>query len=141
MQTGRIAWIVVALAMVGYLAIARVLGDVYPFSTFSMYGGATLDSASRIVVVGDGGAAEIESFATLACDREIDVAPLACVEEWPYTHFPAVDQQAAAAIAARSGPPGRGHAVAIVRRIWRFDASGSPVIARDCELARCEATR
>jgi hypothetical protein len=136
----RTAWSVVAIAMLGYLAIARVLGDVYPFSTFSMYGGATLESASRIVVVAADGAAEIESFATLACDREIDVAPLACAHEWPYAHFPAVDEEAAAAIAARASPRGAGEPVAVVRRIWRFDADGLPV-ASDCELARCEATR
>lgn len=118
-----------------YVVIARGVGNLYPFSTFEMYGGTQLGSASRIVVRTDDGVAEVERFESWRCETPPDPDPRICREAWPYFHIEAVDRTAVAWIAAAPPPRGQGRAVTVIRRVWRL----APVFdVHDCVLAACE---
>ncbi|HWB77798.1 MAG TPA: hypothetical protein VG755_22680 [Nannocystaceae bacterium] len=129
----------VAIAMLGYLAAARGVGNLYPFSTFEMYGATRLVDASRIVVREGDDVHELDRFAHWRCDRVPDPDPRSCVASWPFFHIEAADRAAIDRIASASAPIGDASTVEIVRRVWRLD--GDAVRVEDCELARCEAAR
>lgn len=120
-----------------YLAIARALGNVYPFSTFEMYGGTRLTSASRIAVVVDGEVHEVERFDRWRCEAPPDPDPRRCTQQWPFFHVEARDREALAHVERAMAPAGEGRDAMLVRRVWRVPEDGAPVI-EDCELARCE---
>ena len=118
-----------------YALTARGVGNLYPFSTFEMYGSTTTASASRIVVREGGEDHEVREYAGFDCDRPVSPDPRACLEQWPFAHLPAVDAATARAINRSSG---RGVEVEVVRRIWRFEPEETVV---DCVLAVCRAER
>lgn len=122
-----------------YVLAARGAGNVYPFSTFEMYGSTPLDSASRIVVRDGDEVHEVERFARWSCDRVPTEDPRACSREWPFFHMEGVDRATLRRVREAEVPGDGARSVALVRRIWRLRADGPPTIA-DCELARCEAS-
>jgi hypothetical protein len=127
----------VAIALLGYLAAARGVGNLYPFSTFEMYGASPLVDASRIIAITDEGPRELERFSGWRCEVAPDPDPRVCGASWPFFHIEAVDRAAVDRVAAAAAPGADAREVVIVRRIWRLDRS--PVHVEDCELARCEA--
>lgn len=121
------------------LAVAFGVGNLYPFSTFEMYGGTRLTSASRIGVrVGDQ-VVEIREFSRWRCQAPPDPSPQACPREWPMQHIEAIDREAVAWIAAAGDPGADGVPVEVVRRIWRWESDDGRASVSDCVLARCEA--
>lgn len=129
-------WLIRALLWtVAYAAIARGVGNLYPFSTFEMYGGTQLGSASRIAVRTDDGVAEVERFTRWRCATPPDPDPRTCREAWPYFHIEAVDRTAVAWIAAAPPPQGTGRSAEVIRRVWRLVPTRE---IHDCVLAVCE---
>ena len=127
--------------MVIYVVSARGLGNVYPVSTFEMYGGSTMRAASRIVARSESGeAVELRTYSRWRCDRFVDPAPQACLASWPYDHQPSVDERAAAAINRAPKPVAETVRVEVVRRIWRLHPDEPEPSVSDCVLARCEAS-
>jgi hypothetical protein len=128
----RLAWI----AFATYVAAAVGAHNLYPLSTFEMYGATPLATASRIVVIDGDTAREVERYEHWRCDVEPSPEPRACLATWPFFHMEAVDRAAVDRVRV-AGPPQRGREVALVRRIWRFTEADEPAI-EDCVLARCE---
>ena len=124
-----------------YVAASRGVGNLYPWSSFEMYGATRLTSASRIAVRledGDGqdGVVEIERFSRWRCAARPVVDPRRCVGQWPYFHVEARDLEVLAHIDAAGDPGDAGRPAVVVRRVWRL--GDGPAQAEDCELARCE---
>lgn len=124
--------------LAAYVAAARGVGNLYPFSTFEMYGGTRLTTASRIAVVDADGVHEVERFLRWRCAAPIDVDPRRCTKEWPYFHVEARDREVLAHIERAPEPGNDARDVNLIRRVWRATEDG-PMIASDCKLARCEA--
>lgn len=118
-----------------YVVVARGVGNLYPFSTFEMYGGTRLGSASRIAVEVDGELVEVERFTRWRCTTPPDPDPRQCREAWPFFHIEAVDRGAVAWIEAAPPPQRDARTATVVRRVWRL----SPRFEiHDCALAICE---
>ncbi len=132
MTVSRLRWI----AFATYVVAALGAHNLYPLSTFEMYGGTPLASASRIVVLDGDAPREVERFDRWRCDEPPSPEPQACLAAWPFFHMEAVDRAAIEHVRGASAPV-RGHEVTIVRRIWRFSSADAPTI-EDCVLARCE---
>jgi hypothetical protein len=129
----------VAIAMLAYLAAARGVGNLYPFSTFEMYGATRLVDASRIVVREGDEVHELDRFSQWRCDRAPEPDPRSCVASWPFFHIEAIDRAAIDRVTSAPAPKSAAIEVELVRRVWRLD--GDAVRVEDCELARCEAAR
>ena len=137
-MTARPGLLFAAMLMGTYVLAARGVGNLFPISTFEMYGRSAPGSASRIVVRrAGGGLEEVTAFEAFECSEPIDGDPIACLDAWPYEHVPAEDEGAVAHVrdhAARLD--GAGESVEIVRRIWRLRGETAPEV-EDCALARC----
>jgi len=131
----------VAIAMVGYVVAARGVGNLYPFSTFEMYGATRLVDASRIVAIGQDGPHEVERYSRWRCDPAPDPDPRTCDESWPFFHIEASDRAAIDHVRSAAAPASGASSVVLVRRVWRLDERDASVRVEDCELARCEAER
>ncbi|MBC8066703.1 MAG: hypothetical protein IAG13_00085 [Deltaproteobacteria bacterium] len=128
-----------AIALLGYLAIARGVGNLYPFSTFEMYGATPLVDASRIVALTDDGPRELVEFSRWRCALPPDPDPRACAASWPFFHIEAIDRAAIDRVRSAAPPVGAATQVVIVRRVWRLGEGDAALAIEDCELARCEA--
>ena len=126
------------LAFATYLAAALGAGNLYPFSTFEMYGSTSLDSASRIVVREGDVVHEIERFSQWRCEAPPSADPRVCLASWPFFHMEAVDRAAIERVRSGAEPGDGAASVEVVRRIWRLSSASTPVV-EDCVLARCEA--
>lgn len=127
--------------VVVYVVAARGIGNLFPLSTFEMYGSEAADSASRIVVRdAQGRLVEVDDFTALECSDSPSADVTACVDQWPFGYTPAEDNKAIAHVGAASPVGAGGETVAIVRRIWRFDSEGPPTHV-DCTLAMCRGRR
>lgn len=131
----------VAITLFGYVVAARGVGNLYPLSTFEMYGATRLVDASRIVVIAQGEPHEVERFSKWRCDREPDPDPHRCDESWPFFHIEASDRAAIDRVRNAASPGADAIAVVLVRRIWRLGERDGEVAVEDCELARCEVER
>lgn len=125
-----------AMLALAYVATSRGVGNLYPWSSFEMYGATRLTTASRIAVRVDGRVAEIERFSRWRCEAPPVVDPRRCVGQWPYFHVEARDLEVLAHIDAAGDPGDAGRPAVVVRRVWRL--GDGPAQAEDCELARCE---
>lgn len=136
------------LVLVGYLATARLVENLYPFSTFPMYAGERSDSASRLVArEADGSVHEASEYAAWSCEEEVDLSREhdRCGALPRYSTIPYIDREIVESIRSRSqgsqGASGAGVHVTIVRRVFRFpDGPGAPSV-EDCEVGRCKAVR
>lgn len=128
------------LALLGYLALARAAGNLFPLSSFNMYSTERLDSPSRIVARdAQGRVHELDHYVAWDCPTPPDIRPAACPAQWPFYHVPYLDREAAdllhdRAAAAPGAPP-----VVVVRRVFRLaDRTGDPTV-HDCPLVTCRA--
>ena len=127
----------------GYLLIARIVGDFYPFSTFSMYANVRSTSASH-VVVRDSAAAlhEVYEYASFSCKAAIDVDPPRCRASRDFESIGYIDRDIKEYIEKYSTPNlEMGEPVELVRHIWRFQDGSGEVLLEDCLLQRCQAVR
>jgi hypothetical protein len=131
-----------AAVLATYLLVAQGIGDLYPFSTFSMYSAHPTDSGSRIVARDASGALrELSAYERWTCPRDGALEQIdACGE---VTTIDYLDREAREYLAEHAGPdapaPPGSEPVEVVRRIWRF--GGEAPLVRDCPLARCRAVR
>jgi hypothetical protein len=128
-------WVLLAT----YVLAARGAGNLYPLSTFDMYGKTALDSASRIVARDGEELREIERYEHWRCETQPSPDPHECPREWPFVHLESVDRAAIRRVREADPPKDGARPVAIVRRIWRFSGDDPPTTV-DCVLARCEAS-
>ena len=122
-----------------YVLAARGAGNLYPFSTFEMYGSTALDSASRIVVRDGESVREVERYARWRCDPPPVEDPRVCARQWPFFHMESVDRAALRRVREAEAPTDDAHEVELVRRIWRFPPDEPPTIT-DCVITRCEVS-
>ena len=127
MTRGRFA----AGVLAGYVAIAFLVGNRYPFSVFDMYSRST-DNGSRIVARAEGRIEEVDRFVAWSCQGEPDL----CAGRDVSTTGP-VDGEILGWVRSHTGEGTI--AVELVRRIWRF--SGDQVRVEDCLIQRCRAVR
>jgi hypothetical protein len=132
-----------ALALGGYFCLARVVGDLYPFSTFGMYSRLPPRSASRIVALDTTGTPhELTAFDRFDdCVPPVDTSLARCIEDGQVYTIDYVDREAQATILARTGESRDGESIEIVRRIWRLDPSRAGSPSDDCLISRCRAER
>ena len=129
---------VATFSLVGYFLIARVVGNVYPFSTFPMYSGRHAPSGSRIVAKDvAGGLHEVTDGEAWECDSGA-LSARGCVDDSVY-YIGYVDREAIDFVRAHAGPDPRAAPVELVRHIWSFPADRGPPMTRDCILGRCRA--
>jgi hypothetical protein len=128
------------LALLGYLALARAAGNLYPFSSFNMYSTERLASASRVVARDEHGAVhELDEYSGWDCPAPPDLAPHSCPAQWPFYYIPYLDREAADLLRDRAASLPDAPMVTLIRRVWRLgDRPGAPPI-EDCVLRTCRA--
>jgi hypothetical protein len=120
--------------LVGYVAIAFLVGNRYPFSVFDMYS-RTTDNGSRIVARVEGRVEEVDRFVSWRCEGE----PESCDQEGAISTTEPVDREILGWVHAHAGDSPAAISVELVRRIWRF--SRDAVRVEDCLVQRCRAVR
>jgi hypothetical protein len=129
---------------VGYVAVARAVQDLYPFSVFEMFAD-TMTSSSRLVArLPDGNAAEVERFVHWQCDEPIDEDPVRCGPLGSFGYTPYRDRELADWVRRherRDDAPGGAEALELTRRIYRVTGVPGPLSVEDCVLASCRAVR
>lgn len=136
-------WLGAVCVFAAYVAIARGLGNGYPFSTFDMYADVTEHSASRVLAREESGEVhELRAYEAYRCDGPLELQPAACERNGRYYRIDYVDREAAEYLADQATVPARGEPrrVDVVRRIWRFRGPGEPEV-EDCPVATCRAVR
>ena len=147
----RAAVAVAALSFVGYFVVARIVGNVYPFSTFPMYAGEHRSTGSRIVAKDEAqGLHEVSDGSAWVCDaapaeglRPGETPPLAldpygCSGGGVYT-ITYVDRDAIDYVRTHGGVDPRARPVELVRHIWTFPDDRGPPATSDCHMASCRA--
>jgi hypothetical protein len=132
---------VASIALLGYALIARIVDNLYPFSTFSMYATRSPWSASRILARDDDGRIfDVDAFRTWDCPTSVPLEPSACPAELvPFDYIPQTDRQTAEIIVARRAPGGE--SVEVIRRVWLLSGGAGPPGFVDCVLLKCRAVR
>jgi hypothetical protein len=124
------------IALACYFCVARGVGNLYPFSTFSMYSGQVASSASRVAVRVGGELREVTDFEGWELAEPLELGPEACSDLPAYYTIGYLDDEAAAHIEGHRGTGTQ--SVELVRHIWRF--SGPDVREEECVLHRAKAT-
>jgi hypothetical protein len=140
--------IVALLVLAGYFIVARLVENLYPFSTFPMYAAEREATASRILARElDGSVHEIDEYAAWSCEEPLDLAaePDRCAALARYATIPYIDREIEARIrelerAAPMADPA-GAPVTLVRRVFRFPDGPGKARVEDCALGRCKAVR
>jgi len=145
----RTATLVAALAFGSYFTVARIVGNVYPFSIFPMYAGQHRTTGSRIVVKDESQALhEVSDGLAWTCDdaAEAGVPPggapspaldaYACTGSDVYS-ITYVDREAIEYIRTHPGSDPRAQPVELVRHIWSFPDERNPPTTHDCHVAFC----
>lgn len=157
-QAGHGSWIrraardpralVALIVLAGYFSVARLVENLYPFSTFPMYAAEHEATASRILArERDGSVHEIEEYDALSCEEPLDLAaePDRCAALGRYATIPYIDREIEALLrereraAAPADPAGA--PVTLVRRVFRFPDGPGEARVEDCALGRCKAVR
>ncbi|APR79814.1 Hypothetical protein A7982_05161 [Minicystis rosea] len=135
-------WITV-LVMGGYLLVARLVGNVYPFSTFSMYSEMQTDSASHLVARDRTGKLhDVTAYDGWSCPEPLDIDPPRCREPNPFSSIGYIDRASLEHVrASHATHDGQAEPVDLVRHIWRFQKGSGDVRTEDCLLAQCQAVR
>ena len=132
-------WITV-LVMGGYFLIARVVGNLYPFSTFSMYSAAKSESASHIVARDRAGTLHaVLEYEGWSCPEPLDIDPPRCRAAARFSSIGYIDRRILEHV--RGHRSTGGEPVELVRHIWRFQDGSGDVRTEDCVLAQCQAVR
>ena len=122
------------LALVGYLAAARGVENLYPLSTFPMYSGSGGPAASRVMARTAGGDfVEVTDLDAWDCPSLPRLEDVQCAGS---DNIPYLDREREEHIRAH---PGTGGApVEVVRRVFSFDGAQRSAF---CPIARCTAKR
>lgn len=123
-----------ALVFIGYSAVARSVGNLYPFSIFPMYAGKAGDATSRVMVRGaDGAYEEVPRYEGFACESlpVLETTTCAGVAGIPY-----IDREREQHIREHAGTGGQ--PVELVRRVFSFDGKSRP---SHCVSTRCTAVK
>lgn len=127
----------VVLTIITYCALARLIDNLYPFSTFPMYS-HTERSASRIVVRDAQGVEhEVEDYHHWHCPEPLDLSPKSCGNLKPFTWIKYLNQDFIDYISSHSTTRHEGDPVTIMRKIWYF-IDGQTEVAY-CPLQDCTA--
>lgn len=131
------------LVMGGYFAIARLVDNLYPFSTFSMYSAARSEAASHVVARdGAGKLHPVFEYEAWSCPEPLDIDPPRCRAAGPFGSIEYIDRgivQHVQRPRSAGAPPGE--PLDLVRHIWRFQDGSGDVRTEDCLIARCQAAR
>ena len=128
-----------ALLLLGYMAIANTVQQLYPFSVFDMYAHEAT-SASRIAVrSASGDLSEIFAWSDWQCDGPLTVqtAPDHAARS-PYS-IPYRDREAQEWLIAHQGHGGQ--PVDIVRHIWWLHSEPGQPETEDRLIRHCTAVR
>jgi hypothetical protein len=110
---------------------------VYPFDTFSMYGGMPgKDSTALLIRDGDGTVHRVTAFRAFSCAEPLPDASKtvpACPRAIPYLHDDIVHY-----IESHRGPGRR--EVELIARSWEIRSGAPPVQAPDCVVAHCKVS-
>lgn len=128
------------VVLVGYSAVAWVVGSFYPFSVFPMYAQAPQQRrAARLGArTAAGDMVELTRYRAFDCDRALDPDGFDAVCG-ARAYAPAyLDDELSHHVVARSAEVPHGEPIEIVRRVWTIAEDGS-LSSDDCVLARCTA--
>lgn len=109
---------------------------VYPFDTFSMYGGMPgKESTALLIRDRDGRVQRVTAFQTFSCDGSLagTTAGPACPQSIPYLH-----EDLLRYIERHRGPAHRD--VDLIARTWDIRSGSPPVRTSDCVVARCKVS-
>lgn len=141
----RPAALLATIVLLGYVGVSRGVGDLYPFSTFSMYARSGREAVSRIVArTADGQAHPVRAFTDWSCDGPIKPRPARCEALGDFDAC-YLDTEDLVHLEAHRAPDGGDAAgaepVELTRRVWRFRGAPGPLTSEDCLLHRCRARR
>lgn len=129
----------VLLATATYVIASRVLGEQYPVGPLSMFSGG-LRVASRIVArTGDGRLCELSSFEGWSCPGPLDFRAASNPQCLAGAEHAESDRKAESALRASAGGGEPGAPIQVIRRSFRVERTGGPVLIEDCPLAACTA--
>ena len=109
---------------------------VYPFDTFSMYGGMPgNDSTALLIRDGDGNVHRVTAFHAFSCGEPVPDASTVstCPHSIPYLHDDLVHY-----IESHPGPGRRD--VELIARTWDIRSGAAPVQKSDCVVAHCKVS-
>ncbi|MFO0548834.1 MAG: hypothetical protein U0271_10625 [Polyangiaceae bacterium] len=90
-RTTRAVLATTLFVFAGYVGLARIVENLYPLSTFSMYAGEHMDTASRLLArEADGTVHELDRYASFRCDPPVDLSTehVVCGDLGPYYTIP-----------------------------------------------------
>ena len=127
------------LVLVGYVAIASTVQQLYPFSVFDMYAHPAT-SASRIAVRDAAGVvSEVSAWTDWQCDGPFALAGAPDHDDRSPYSIPYRDREAQEWLTAHRGAGTQ--AVAIVRHIWWLQPQPGQAEIEDRVLLHCKARR
>lgn len=127
----------VLLTLIAYCALARLVDNLYPFSTFPMYS-YNQNSASRIIVRGARAAEhEIKDYDRWHCPEPLDPSSRACDDLKQFDRIAYLDQEIVDYLSSHSAVSPEGDPVTIIRKIWYLNAGKTETAY--CPLQTCTA--
>jgi hypothetical protein len=128
--------VIAASFIVAYVGVAHGLGEQYPFSPLHMFSSGK-EVMGQIVARGPDGLHPVGDYAQFHCDGPMDfTASIACGD---MGHQSEEDRLSSDYVNAHLGPVRGGDPVGVVRRIFRIEQPGGPLVTTECELAHCTA--
>lgn len=134
-----VAWAV----LLTYLAAGRIVRNFFPVSVFDMYQARAEDVSTRILFLNDAGeSTRLSTWSQFHCAPAHPVfAEVTNQCGFDFRPIPYVARDQQRYFDAHQHARSEGDGVRIVARAyWLSDVEGRP-LHRDCELARCQATR
>jgi hypothetical protein len=139
----RAAPVVTVMAFAGYFLISRVVLNLFPFSSFSMFASAAASEgeevrACHLLAIGpDGRALDVTRFRAWDCPPWEDAAR-SSIEQLGCGPHHNVEEHIRVYLAAERGADPDAEPVSLVRRMWAL-RRGEVAIPRDVPVASCRA--
>ena len=130
------------LVCAAYFTVARVAGNLYPFSTFSMYSHHALGHPSRILARdAAGGLHEVDAFEAWSCPPMPPLEQTRCDGRSDVETIEYLDRDADAYVRAHAAKAPGGEPVDVVRHVWIFPEGDGAPRTEDCLVVHCTAER
>lgn len=132
----------VALAMLGYVAVSRKVGEQYPFGPLSMFSSGLRVASHIVAKAPDGRLCELSAFEGWSCEGKIDFRAASNPQCRMGAEHPENDRKAEGRL--RAGADGSAGApvsrIEVIRRSFHAEQTGGPIAVEDCLLVVCDAT-
>lgn len=119
------------LVLIGFVAAARGVGNLFPVSQFPMYAGSAGPSTAQVMVLRENAYLAVDTFQSLSCESLPRLDAQRCDDASPIPYLARDAEQF-----IRAQPANGGTQVELVLRVWSFDGKTRPA---HCVVAKCTA--